>query len=83
MYVQAIIECPNRPKIVSDRGSWKIYNKRQGCSQKQIMTVAMSNNNDCYCCNPVDLENNLMFAGLPNHSPLLTMPAECMICNID
>ena len=83
MYIQDIIECPNRPKIVSDMGSWKIYNKRQGCSQKQIMTVAMSKNNDCYCCNPVDLENNLMFAGLPNHSPLLTMPAECMICNID
>ena len=68
MYIQAIIECPNRPKIVSDMGSWKIYNKRQGCSQKQIMTVAMSNNNDCYCCNPVDLENNLMFAGLPSHA---------------
>ena len=47
------------------------------------MTDAMSNNNDCYCCNPVDLENNLMFAGLPNHSPLLTMTAEWMICNID
>ena len=72
-----------RPKIVSDRGSWKLYNKRQGCSQKQIMGVAMSNNNDCYCCNPVDLENNLTFAELPNHSLLLTMPAECMICNID
>ena len=46
-----------RPKIVSDRGPWKLYNKRQGCSQKQIMGVAMSNNNDCYCCNPFDLEN--------------------------
>ena len=33
--------------------------------------VAGSNNNDCYSCNPVDLEKNLMFAGLPNHSPLL------------
>ena len=42
-----------------------------------------NNNNYCYCCKPVDLENNLMFAWLPNHSPLLTMPAECMICNID
>ena len=60
------------PKIVSDRASWKLYNKRQGCSQKQIMTDAMSNNNDCYCCNPADLKNNLMFAGLPNLSPLLT-----------
>ena len=39
------------------------------------MTDAMSNNNDCYCRNPVDLENNLMFAGLPNHSPLLRGPA--------
>ena len=47
------------------------------------MTDVMSNNNDCYSCNPVDLENNLMFAGLPNHFPLLTMPADCMICNID
>ena len=81
MYVQAMNVL--RPKIVSDRDSWKLYNKRQGCSQKQIMTDAMSNNNDCYCCNPVDLENNLMFARLPIHSPLLTMPAEFMICNID
>ena len=55
MYVQAMNVL--RPKIVSDRGSWKLYNKRQGCSQKQIMTDAMSNNNDCYCCNSVDLEN--------------------------
>ena len=47
------------------------------------MTDAMSNNNDCCSCNPVDLENNLIFAGLSNHSPLLTMPAECMIFNID
>ena len=81
MYVQAMNVL--RPKIVSDRGSWKLYTKGQGCSQKQIMTDALSNNNDCYSCNPVDLENNLMFAGLPNHSPLLTMPTECMICNID
>ena len=54
MYVQAMNVL--HPKIVSDRGSWKLYNKRQGCSHKQIMTDAMSNNNDCYCCNPVDLE---------------------------
>ena len=81
MYVQAMNVL--RPKIVSDRGSWKLCNNRQGCSQTQIMTDATSNDNDCYCCNPVDLENNSMFAGLPNHFPLLTMPAECMICKID